>query len=177
MRKYNHRAKITGWQPCKLLSVVPGMILEFNYSGDDIHDPKPLVLVIWRDYAGRRGGKNKIHGINLNYLTEHRVQKLFSILGEKYQVGKQDPQNPEDRDEWLHRNLIQEDFTRIKLQTYKEDRGTEPRLSKLEAKRQIKLIYEKILKRKLFIPSTYDVYRSYYMKNMGSIKIVNYRIG
>ena len=37
-RKYNHKQKVINRQPAKIKSVMPGMVLEFNYKGKNIFD-------------------------------------------------------------------------------------------------------------------------------------------
>ena len=78
-KKFNHRQKIKKRQPAKIKSVRSGMILEFDYKAKDIFDKRPLILVLYNEYfSQRRRGKNVlIHSINLNYLTEYKVQQLL----------------------------------------------------------------------------------------------------
>ena len=60
--KYNHRRRILDWQHGKIRALYPGMIAQFNYSGDNIFDKSPLVLILWNDYKNYN-----IHGKNLNF--------------------------------------------------------------------------------------------------------------
>ena len=71
-----------------------------------------------------------------------------------------------------YRNLLKEEFTRIMLPTYKENRGGNP-LSKSEAKRQMKMLYEKIIKK--FVKRE-NVYRTYYVQKMHEIKVLNIKL-
>ena len=57
-------------------SVDPGDMIEFKYSGQDIYDSKPIVFVL------EKSG-DLIKGINLNYLTEYRVQQLLQEVNHK----------------------------------------------------------------------------------------------
>ena len=57
-------------------SVDPGNMIEFKYSGQDIYDSKPIVFVL------EKSG-DLIKGINLNYLTEYRVQQLLQEVNFK----------------------------------------------------------------------------------------------
>ena len=50
--------------------IIEKEIIEFKYGGENIYDLKPLVFVL-----EKKGGLVK--GINLNYLTEYRVQQLL----------------------------------------------------------------------------------------------------
>ena len=71
-----------------------------------------------------------------------------------------------------YRNMLKDPYTRLKLPTYKEDRGGNP-LSKSEAVTQMDRLYEKKLKN---IVKRNDIYRSYMQKKMSSIKVVTYDI-
>ena len=51
-------------------------MIEFKYSGQDIYDSKPLVFVL-----EKKG--DLVKGINLNYLTEYRVQQLLQEVNFK----------------------------------------------------------------------------------------------
>ena len=75
--KFQHTDRILNSQPAMHKAVYPGMIVRFRYVGDNVWDKSPLVLVIWNDYQGY-----KIHGINLNYLKEYKIKKLFEAIME-----------------------------------------------------------------------------------------------
>jgi len=70
LRKINHQKRIISKKLINIRQVWPGDIIEFRYVGTDILDKLPLVFVI------KKKGK-LIQGLNLNYLREFRVQKLF----------------------------------------------------------------------------------------------------
>jgi hypothetical protein len=167
--KYNHSRRITGLQPAIIKSLYPGTIVQFKYSGDKIFDKKPMILVLWNDYK-----EYKIHGINLNYLTEFKIKVLFEEImerGNRLVVEDQDD-DTDYYDQLPYRNLLKDPYTRVKLPTYKEDRGGNP-LSKAEAIKQMDMLYEKKLKK---ILKKHDIYRSYIQKKMSSIKVVTYDI-
>ena len=169
-QRYNHNRRIKDLQPAVVKSLYPGTIVQFNYKGDKVFDKKPMVLVLWNDYQ-----EYKIHGINLNYLTEFRIKRLFTeIMKQKGNVlTEQDQDAVNDYDDTLpYRNLLQDPYTRIQLPTYKENRGGNP-LSKSEAIKQMDLLYEKRLKK---IVDKHDIYRSYFKSNMKSLKVVRYDI-
>ena len=178
--KHNHKQYYQKTQPGKLKALYPGMIAEFVYSGDKIFDKKPLILVVYNEVYM---GGDLVHGINLNYLPESQVQKLFctcELLHKGASVYSKEPirrtvqSQMGDYDDTLpNRNLLKEEFTRIMLPTYKEKRGTNP-LSQSEAKRQMKMLYEKVLKK--FI-NKFDIYRSYKTSKMKTIKVVKYNLG
>ena len=168
-QKYNHSRRIADLQPAKIKSLYPGTIVQFRYSGDKVFDKKPMVLILWNDYK-----EYKIHGINLNYLTEFKIKMLFEEIIEKgNRLIVEDQDDDTDYDDQLpYRNLLKDPYTRLKLPTYKENRGGNP-LSKSEAIKQIDRLYEKKLKK---IVNKNDIYRSYLQNKMRSIKVVTYDI-
>ena len=175
--KYNHKARVLSFQPAKIKSLYPGTIVQFKYTGKDIFDKLPMVLVLWNDYVGY-----KIHGVNLNYLGEYQIKLLFEkLMSKKAPLTKsstkgniltEEDQLEEYDDNLPYRNLLKDPYTRLKLPTYKEDRSGNP-LSKSEAIKQMDTLYEKKLKR---IVKKEDIYRSYHQKKMSSIKVVTYDI-
>ena len=167
-RKYNHIGRIKGLQPALIKSLHPGTIIQFQYVGKNIFDKKPIVLVLWNDYIDY-----KIHGINLNYLTEFKIKMLFEEIMERGNRLVVEDQDDSTYDDTLpYRNLLKDPYTRVKLPTYKENRGGNP-LSKSEAIKQMDRLYEKKLKR---IIKKHDIYRSYFQNKMNNIKVVTYDI-
>ena len=167
-QRYNHNRRITGLQPAKIKSLYPGTIVQFKYNGDKVFDKKPMVLILWNDYVDY-----KIHGINLNYLIESKIKILFEEIierGNRLVIEDQDDSKYDDN--LPYRNLLREPYTRIKLPTYREDRGGNP-LSKSEAVKQMDRLYDKKLKK---IIKKHDIYRSYIQTKMSSIKVVTYDI-
>ena len=165
--KYNHARRIIDLQPAKIKSLYPGTIVQFKYGGDKIFDKKPMILVLWNDYQGK-----KIHGINLNYLNEFKIKMMFDEVIERGNVLTEEDQSEEYDDNLPYRNLLKDPYTRLKLPTYKEDRGGNP-LSKSEAVKQMDRLYDKKLKK---IIKKHDIYRSYIQTKMSSIKVVTYDI-
>ena len=167
--KYNHKRRIQDLQPANIKSLYPGTIVQFKYTGKDIFDKLPMVLVLWNDYT-----ESKIHGINLNYLTEFKIKMLFGEIMERGNILTEEDQDDDtDYDDTLpYRNLLKDPYTRLKLPTYKENRGGNP-LSKSEAIKQMDMLYEKKLKR---VVKKHDIYRSYLQNKMSSIKAVTYDI-
>ena len=168
-QKYNHSRRIQNLQPAKIKSLYPGTIVQFKYSGDKIFDKKPMVLVLWNDR-----GESKIHGINLNYLIESKIKMIFEEImerGNRLVVEDQDDDTDYD-DNLPYRNLLKDPYTRVKLPTYREDRGGNP-LSKSEAIKQMDRLYDKKLKK---IVKKNDIYRSYIQAKIREIKVVTYDI-
>ena len=168
-QRYNHSRRITDLQPARIKSLYPGTIVQFKYSGDKVFDKKPMVLVLWNDKV-----ESKIHGINLNYLIESKIKMMFEEIIEKgNRLIVEDQDDDTDYDDQLpYRNLLKDPYTRLKLPTYKEDRGGNP-LSKSEAVKQMDRLYDKKLKK---IIKKNDIYRSYIQTKMSSIKVVTYDI-
>ena len=167
-QKFQHKSNIKNLQPAKIKTLYPGTIVQFKYSGDKIFDKLPMVLILWNDK-----GESKIHGINLNYLSEFKIKDLFNQIMEKGNVLTEEDQDDSKYDDNLpYRNLLKDPYTRLKLPTYKENRGGNP-LSKAEALKQMDMLYEKKLKR---IVKKNDIYRSYHQKKMSGIMVVTYDI-
>jgi len=168
---YNHKRRILNLQPAILNSLYSGVIVQFKYSGENIYDPSPLVLVLWNDYL-----KYKIHGVNLNYLSEYKVKRLFDEITKVEYKGKPNILKTEDQDDSTYddhlpyRNLLKDPYTRVKLPTYAEKRNGIP-TTKTEAVKQMGILYEKHLKK---IVKKEDMYRSYSKKKMSTIRVVEY---
>ena len=95
--KYNHNVLIESYQPSPNKAIYPGMIVEFNYLAENIFDKRPMVLVLWNDYK-----EYKIHGINLNYLSNAKIAVLFDNLIEGSKTYGKKSKNPftvEDQDD------------------------------------------------------------------------------
>ena len=173
--KYNHRRRVLNLQPSAHKAIYPGMIVNFKYDGKNIFDPLPLILVLWNDYQGY-----KMHGINLNYLTEFKIKMMFKRIMEGGKSERddisltiEDQDSPNDYDDNLpNRNLLKEPYTRLKLPTFREIRNGNP-LSKSQAQTDMKMLYTRVLKR--FIRQE-DMYRSYSYDKMKTIRVVNYDI-
>jgi hypothetical protein len=185
-RKYNHRQKIKNRQPAKIKSVMPGMILEFNYKGKNIFDSRPLILVLYNEYfSQRRRGKNVlIHSVNLNYLNNASLSKFINQLNtlgptkEKIEIVTKDPKD--EQEARSNRGLLRETYTQISLPNFKRDFGKHGKLShthsltRSEAKVQMNVVYEKLIKR--YLLKKVDVYRTYKIKNMSNIKVLLFEI-
>ena len=185
--RYNHRKNIEGYQPARFKSIYPGMIVECSYTAPKAFDNKPLILVLWNDYENY-----KIHGINLNYLTEYKIKRMFSEImrGPTAKLDDNIPLIEEDQievdiklgkptpgqydDNLPYRNLLKKPFTRLKLPTFRETKGGAGNpVSKSEAEHGMKLIYNRVLKR--FVKKE-DMYRSYSYDKMETMKAVKYKI-
>ena len=152
--KYNHQRKIEKIQTGGIKTLQKGMIISFNYNKPNIFDKKPLLLYIWNEK------NNLIHGLNLNYLSNYKFKRLFRILGMENTIVEKDEKASK---------LLNKDYTRVNLPAFKRKRDGDA-LSKTEARVEIERMYEKLIKPKLLSD---DVYRTYKIKDMSSIKIIN----
>ena len=78
-RKVFHSKNKLFYGEAKFISpnkIIEKEIIEFKYGGENIYDSKPLVFVL-----ERKG--SLVKGINLNYLTEYRVQQLLQEINFK----------------------------------------------------------------------------------------------
>tara|TARA_Y100001963_G_C6766775_1_gene442721 strand:- start:37 stop:633 length:597 start_codon:yes stop_codon:yes gene_type:complete len=181
---FNHKRRINRFQPITKKGLYPGMIGWFSYKKTGvkhiIRDDQPLVLVVWNDYQGY-----KIHGLNLNYLPEYTIKKIIDDILERgnkttgadidLAIAKQD-----DKDESYDKGIkppfkpeLTQPYTRLKLPTFKEEQGGRP-ISKAEATRQMKLLYEQVLKKYV---KTIGGYRTYSYDNIINPRAVQYDIG
>ena len=174
--KYNHRARIHKLQAAVVKSIYPGTIIQFNYDGDKVFDKKPMVLVFWVDNIGE-----KIHGINLNYLSDYSILLLFDKIiegadvysgkrGKNTNIVTEEDQTEDKFSSSSKRNLLKDTYTRIKLPTYKEDRGGNL-LGKAQAIRQMEMLYEKKLKSLI---KKEDIYRSYLYNKITTVRVLQY---
>ena len=58
------------------------MIIMCKYSGKNVHDRNPMILVLNKNYLG------KLHGINLNYCTYNEIIKIGKVVNEKIHPNK-----------------------------------------------------------------------------------------
>ncbi len=179
-QKFQHKNRYQGIQPGKVKALYPGMIAQFKYSGDRIFDKTPLIMVVYNNIHN-----DLVDGINLNYLPESQVQRLFCTcellhkganVYSKEKITRKVQSQMGDYDDTLpYRNLLKEEFSRIMLPTYKEEQGGDGSpLGKAEAQKRMKMLYEKVLKK--FI-NKFDVYRSYKKDRMKTIKVIKYKLG
>ena len=141
--------------------ILPGMIIWFSYNEKDITDPEPIVLALWKETVGRRGGNNLLHGINLNYLRSGEIKGLFTLLEKRFSVSVIGEE--EDTSE-----LTDIPYTRVALPGKFNKKITAADKSKLKI-----MLYEKSLKGKF---KQLDVsFRSYKLKKMKNIRLVNFK--
>ena len=61
------------------MKVVPGAIVRFSYSGKNVNDNRPLVLVLNPRYRG------KLHGLNISYIPESILKQMLDLVRETTQ--------------------------------------------------------------------------------------------
>ena len=150
----NHASRIIGVQPAKIKSLESGMIIRFKYPSKS--DSSPLVLFIWNDSESKN-----IHGLNLNYLSNYKIKKMFESFGEVTNIKQVD----EDEDETT---LLSEDYTKIDLPPITKTQTG----AKSEAILEMRRMYKNRVKPKL---KTDNIYRTYKVNNMSSIKVIKYK--
>ena len=140
MPNYHNKSKIV-----KREELIPpgrlaeGMIISFRYSSGS--DKTPLVLVLYNDKE-----KKMIEGINLNYITIGRINRLISlIVEENVKINK---------DELI--DDFEKDITRIQISA-----------KKLKGNMTPSKFYKEVIKGEKLIKSAY---RSYYLTKMSSLK-------
>ena len=74
-RRVNHYRNILNEQPTSIRMVETGAMIRFRYRRPNITDRNPLCLYLWRDRKLKL-----IHSINLNYLYETKVEKLYKLI-------------------------------------------------------------------------------------------------
>jgi len=56
-------------------SISSGQVVRFNYNGQNVRDPQPLVLCIVPNY------NSMLYGVNINYLSEPEQKRFFPAIG------------------------------------------------------------------------------------------------
>ena len=141
-RKYNHLRRVLNEIKIPEKSILPGMIIRFEYTKKNVFDVRPVVLVL-----AVRG--DMIDGINLNYLNEYQVQRMFSIAQSLTPV--------------IEENLLHLPIPYVRMQL-----STSRRASSISGKN----IYDRLKSGKEWIAA----FRTYQFKVMTSPKVVNYNL-
>jgi len=117
-RLYNHRGKIKGRVALKEKQVMPGTIIEFTYAVSDITDRKPILLVLANGMFERKvNSKHNVllHGINLNYLSNNNMRRLFQVIAERPIRGEDLDMVDKDRDVRGRFIPMNQRYTRLSL--------------------------------------------------------------
>ncbi len=143
MAKYNNKRAITLKETViSSGQILEGMVLSFRYK--DGFDTNPLVLVLYNDRKTK-----KIEGVNLNYVTVRRIEKLFDAIK---QEGV-----PLEMDEIITGES--RDTTRVQLSSRRRRGNITP-----------KRFYKEIVKSDSQIKTAY---RSYKLDKISSIKAID----
>ncbi len=143
MAKYNNKRAIT-LKETTISSgqILEGMVISFRYRGG--FDTNPLVLVIYNDRKNK-----KIEGINLNYITLRRIEKLFeSTISEGVPINMDEMLAGETRD-----------VTRVQLSSRRRSGNVTPRK-----------FYKEVVKSDTQVKTGY---RSYKLDKVSSIKAID----
>ena len=142
-RKISHHRRIILEQKVPEKSILPGMVLSFGYNITGVYDRRPLLFFMYKD-------GDRISGINLNYLHEGRVQKLFSLSQSVIPM--------------MEENLIHlpKDYLRLQLSTPRRATSVNSQL-----------LYKMIMPRDIYFK---NAYRTYLLSKATSMKAVNYNV-
>jgi len=141
--KYNNKRAITLKETViSTGQILEGMVVSFRYK--DGFDTTPLVLILYYDKK-----KKMIEGINLNYVTVRRIEKLFDAVR---QEGV-----PLEMDELIAGES--RDTTRIQLSSQRRQGNVTP-----------KKFYKEVVKSDTQIKKAY---RSYKLNKVSSIKAID----
>jgi hypothetical protein len=148
-KQLNHYRRILGRERIAKFDLVSGMIIDFYYTGSNIHNTKPLILILGIDNTN-----NLIHCINLNYLYEADVQNLFDAISKKVNIKVS--------------NLSKETKTNIITTAAHID---------FTKKIDGYALYENVIKPVLFTKNTTkNCYRTYKLSKIQNLNLINYRI-
>ena len=143
MAKYNNKRAIT-LKETTISSgqILEGMVISFRYRGG--FDSTPLVLVLYNDRKNK-----KFEGVNLNYVTSRRIEKLFEAI--------KDENVPLNMDEMLAGET--RDVTRVQISSRRRSGNVTPRK-----------FYKEIVKGDTQVKTAY---RSYKLDKVSSIKAID----
>lgn len=155
-KRKNHRQFVLNREKVPIDRVFPGMIIEFQYrseggiQGTDKGDPRPMFFVLAKERQ-----KRLLHGINLNYLPQHVLQRMFTLISKKVSVDY--------IPEGTGFNFIRGAYTRVNI----------PLGNKIIPKN----IYEQIIKPKILdVSDDYQAYRTYKISKIGTSYVLNYKL-
>ena len=78
-KKYSHKRNIISEKSSTKMKLVPGAIVRFSYSGKEVNDNRPLVLVLNPKWQG------KLHGLNVSYIPESVLKQMLDLVRETTQ--------------------------------------------------------------------------------------------
>ena len=155
-RRKNHKQFVLNREKVPIDRVLPGMIIEFQYRPDKAvnelnkGDPRPMVFVLAKERS-----KRLLHGINLNYLPQMVLQRMFTLISKKVPV------------EYVPAgkgiNFIKGAYIKAQI----------PLGNKIIPKN----LYEQVIKPKILnISEDYQSYRTYKIAKIGVAHVLNYKL-
>jgi len=141
-RRYNNKRIIKSFQTIPPRRLLPGMIVTFNYSEQNVMDPRPILL-----YLNTNPETKTIEGLNMNYLNPTKMKKLFQVTDFK----KTKVNETEDV------ILLKEKYFRIEISNPKKRSAMSP-----------KRFYSDVISADKYFKESY---RSYKLTKLTSLKV------
>ena len=143
-----HESSIISFEEVNKWTMINAMVVRFFHNTTGIHDRKPLVFILDTDEFNPNPKKRSISGINLNYLPEPIIQKLFTKLSK--QLTLTDTKHGHN-------------FVRFAIKDEEDPKGTPG-----------DIIYQKIIAPMLI--KQWDCYRTYLYNNLTRCELIDYRM-
>tara|TARA_B100000287_G_scaffold404683_1_gene427582 strand:+ start:3292 stop:3744 length:453 start_codon:yes stop_codon:yes gene_type:complete len=140
-RRVNHYRNILSEESTGFRMLETGAMIRFRYSKPGVTDRNPLCLYLWRDRK-----LQIVHTINLNYLYESRVEKLYREIQKMLPLQNKQAKNQD------------EEFTDVGFSR--------------SGPNSARALYERVLKPKILLDD--DCYRTYKQSKMKDIRLVKY---
>ena len=154
---HNHKSFIAHIQQGSWGSLVPGMFVTFNYKKKKTGDKNPMALFIWNEKDN-----DLIHGLNINYLTRHKVKRLFKIMNMETTVVQKSTSGNE-RNLWAP-------YTWVKLPGFSD--GS---YASTESQANMDSFYRSVVKTKLLPEQGDNIYRTWKKSLIGSLRVINFK--
>tara|TARA_B100000131_G_scaffold274007_1_gene275694 strand:- start:350 stop:829 length:480 start_codon:yes stop_codon:yes gene_type:complete len=154
-QKYLHTNLISTRQTVGWGEVIPGMIIMFDYRKETAFDKQPMILFLWFDKTN-----DLVHGLNLNYLTSHRLKRLFNIFEIKTEVLTASEEND---------MKLYEHYTWVKMPGFNKPSKSSVSVSSM------KNLYNTEIRKKLLPEQGDNIYRTYKGTNISSLRVLNLR--
>ena len=141
-RRYNNKRIIKSIQTVPPRRLLPGMIVTFNYSEQNVMDPRPILL-----YLNTNPQTKTIEGLNMNYLNPTKLKKLFQVTDFK-------KANVNEQEDIIN---IKEEYFRIEISNPKKRSAMSP-----------KRFYSDVISSDKYFK---EAYRSYKLTKLTSLKV------
>ena len=156
-------------------TIQPGMIVEFNYAGDQTFDTKPLVLIFANGFFDKRvntGTEPQVHGLNLNYMKSIHITRLKHSLEKAPTLGNPIQFVDIVRDDKGRFIPLKESYTRLSIPTLGDELSGGAPLGQAQTRVIMKSIYSAKVKP---ILKQVDAYRIYNVRDITSPKACRYK--